>query len=64
MTCVVRSIFAEIPRPAMAKIRVTNILRCKLWAQSKHVKINDELLTSLNEAMFLIKLTSLHPNFI
>ena len=47
--------FVENSRPTSAKIKTTDILRCKLWTQSKHVKSNDNLRISLNEALFSIK---------
>ena len=47
--------FVENSRPTSAKIKATNILRCKLWTQSKHVKHYDNLRISLNEALFSIK---------
>ena len=46
--------FVENSRPTSAKIKTTDILRCKLWTQSKHVKIYDNLRISLNEALFSI----------
>ena len=47
--------FVENSRPTSAKIKTTDILRCKLWTRSKHIKINDNLRISLNEALFSIK---------
>ena len=42
-------------RPTSANIKTTDILRCKLWTQSKHVIIYDNLRIILNEALFSIK---------
>ena len=47
--------FVETSRPTSANMKTTDILRCKVWTQSKHVKINDNLRISLNEALFSIK---------
>ena len=47
--------FVKNSRPANAKIKTTDILRCKHWTQSKHVEINDNLRISFNEALFSIK---------
>ena len=55
MTCSIHY-FVENPCPTNAKI--IDIVRCKLWALSKHVNIYDTLRTSLNEAPFSIKLTA------
>ena len=56
MTCVVHSILSKNPRPTSAKkMKIIDILRCKFWTQSKHVKIYDKLRISLNEASFSIK---------
>ena len=48
--------FFENPGPTSVKIKKNDILRCKLWTQSKHVKIYDNLRISLTEALFSIKL--------
>ena len=47
--------FVENSRPTSAKIKTNDTLRCKQCAQSKHVKIYDNLRISLNEALFSIK---------
>ena len=47
--------FVENSRPTSAKIKTTDILRCDLKTQSKHIKIYDNLRISLNEALFSIE---------
>ena len=47
--------FVENPRPTSVKMKIIYILRCKLWTQSKHVKIYDNLRISPNQALFSIK---------
>ena len=55
--------FVENSHPKSAKIKTTDILRCKHWTQSKHVKIYDNLRISLNETLFSIK-TGARPLFV
>ena len=55
MTGVVHSFFVENSRPTNAKNKTTDILRYKLWTQSKHVRIYDNLQISINEALFSIQ---------
>ena len=64
LTGVVHSIFVENSRPKIAKNKKTDILRCKLWTQSKHVKIYENLLSSLKEALVSIKPGPRHLLFI
>ena len=47
--------FVVNPCQTSAKIKTTDILRCKLWTRSKQVKIYDDIRISLNEALFSIK---------
>ena len=47
--------FVENSRSTSAKFKTTDIVICKLWTQSKHVKLFDNLRTSLNETMFSIR---------
>ena len=54
--------FVENSHPMCAKNKTTDILRCKPWTQSKHVKIYDNLRISLNETLFSIK-TGARPLF-
>ena len=56
MTGVVHSILSKTldSCPTSAKIKTTNILRCKLWTLSKQVKIYNNLRISLDEALFSV----------
>ena len=47
--------FVENSRPMSAKTKTTDVLRCKLRTQSRHVKNYENLRISLNEALFSIK---------
>ena len=55
MTCLVHSILSKtLVLTVQKKIEISDILRCKLLTQSKHVEIYDNLRISLNEALFSI----------
>ena len=55
MTGEVQRILSKTLVIKVQKIKTTDILRCKLWTRSKHVKIYDDLRISLNEALFSMK---------
>ena len=52
------TVFGEISRCTTCKHKIANILRCTLWALSKHAKTYDELRIFLNEDQALIMLTA------